>query len=100
MSELNLNLNEEMNQEDKKKQAKLSAGLPSAELSRQIALAEKYRTSPRKQISFTSVPEIIINDFAAKAKKMGMTKKEFFYYCLGKGGIEIPEMSFDKRSGF
>lgn len=66
---------------------KLTIGLPSAGKAR----VENVRYAPRLTWSFTNIPQPIKDRSVARANEMGMGHKQFFYHCLRKGGVDIPE---------
>ena len=64
----------------------LAEGLPSPSQAKALAL----KNAPRVQFSFTNFPEPIKEAFGNEAEKRGMNKKEFLFYCLRAGGMDIP----------
>ncbi|HJO55519.1 MAG TPA: hypothetical protein QF423_02510 [Candidatus Scalindua sp.] len=64
----------------------IAKGLPSPHRS---SLREELRN--RVQMNFPRVPVFVKDQFTAAALAAGMTKVEFFYYCLREGGgLDIP----------
>lgn len=65
----------------------LAAGLPSAHKARVQALKEAERV----QFSFTQIPKPIKDMFADEAKRRDMLLKEYLFFCLKAGGLDIPD---------
>lgn len=62
-------------------------GLPSVSGAKKEAL----RRAPRTQLSFTNIPIPVKKAFEIEAKKHGMGLKDFLYYCMRAGGVDIPD---------
>jgi hypothetical protein len=60
-------------------------------LSPHNAKIEGIRKAPRTRIGFTNIPVPIKEAFEAEAEKHGMGLKDFLYYCMRAGGVDIPE---------
>lgn len=57
-----------------------------------------FKNAPRVQMAFSNVPKPVSDAFKEEASKNDMELKEFLYYCLRAGGVEIPDLSsFDAR---
>ena len=52
---------------------------------------KQYQDSPKKTLSFTFLPDKIIEQFDKKAKELKMNKKELLIHILQKNGFHIPD---------
>ena len=65
----------------------MAASLPSAHKARVQALKEAERT----QFAFSQIPKPIKTMFEKEAKRRGMLLKEYLFFCLKAGGLDIPD---------
>lgn len=88
MAKISIDLDEPIAPDPQVKQVdKLTTKLPSVSKAKATALKD----SPRVQFSFTNVPKPIKDAFAVEAGRRGLTLKEYLYFCLRAGGLDVPE---------
>lgn len=81
-------------EEDNSKLKQMAEGLPSANEAKKLSI----KRAPRTQLAFSQVPVPIKKAFEQAAKDKNMTMKNFLYYCLRAGGVDIPDpLDIDAR---
>lgn len=82
-------LHEETESEDAAKLRQMAVALPSAHK----AKTQAVKHARRVQLAFSNIPEPIKTAFEAEAARRGMGMKEYLFYCLRAGGLDIPEFA-------